>query len=158
MQAIQRQRHSGVVLVLVGAGELQGDIDAIAATDPERFRVIPFQNQSRMPAVYRLSDVFVLPSDHGETWGLAVNEALACGRPVVVSDRVGCAADVVDPTCGRVFPSNDWSAFGGIVEELIKDPQKLSHMAGAAAARARAFDVAVSEAALLSAIERICAR
>src|SRR5262249_59938990 len=98
-----------------------------------------------------------VPSNYGETWGLAVNEALACGRPVVVSDRVGCAADVVDPTCGRVFPSNDWSAFGNIVDELIKEPHKLPQMARAVAERARAFDIGGSEAALVSAIEKVCA-
>jgi glycosyltransferase involved in cell wall biosynthesis len=157
MRAVLRLHHPGIVLILVGAGELQGEIDAIAAADPDRFRVIPFQNQSRMPVIYRLGDLFVLPSARGETWGLAVNEAMACGRPVVVSDRVGCAADVVDPTCGRVFPSNDWSAFGNIVDEWIKNPHEQLQMGRAAAKRACSFDVGISEAALVSAIEKVCA-
>ena len=50
-----------------------------------------------MPIWYRVANVFCLPSrGPGETWGLAVNEALACGCHVIVSDRVGCAEDVVD--------------------------------------------------------------
>lgn len=77
------------MLVLVGAGELHAEIDRIAAAHPQRFRVPPFQNQSRMLIVYRLGDLVVLFSGYGETWVLAVNEALACGRPVLVSDRVG---------------------------------------------------------------------
>ena len=56
---------------------------------------LPFQNQSLMPIVYRLSDVFILPSK-SETWGLAVNEAMACGRPVIVSSKCGAARDMVD--------------------------------------------------------------
>jgi len=79
-------------LVMAGNGELEGRVRELAAHHPLRCHVLPFQNQSAMPVVYRLGDVFVLPSSHGETWGLAVNEALACSRPIVVSDRVGCAA------------------------------------------------------------------
>ncbi len=155
MRAVSRLQNSAVVLVLVGSGELQDEINAIAA-DPARFRVLPFANQSRMPVVYRLADIFVLPSAYGESWGLAVNEALACGRPVIVSDRVGCAADVVNPTCGRVFAWNDWSAFERIVECLINDPGQLADMGRAASRHALAFDVAVTEAALVEAVHQVC--
>jgi glycosyltransferase involved in cell wall biosynthesis len=155
MRAVSRLQNS-VVLVLVGSGELQDEINAIAAADPARFRVLPFANQSRMPVVYRLADIFVLPSAYGETWGLAVNEALACGRPVIVSDRVGCTADVVNPTCGRVFAWNDWSAFERIVEPLINDPGQLADMGRAGSLRAIAFDVAVTEAALVEAVHHVC--
>jgi glycosyltransferase involved in cell wall biosynthesis len=156
MRSMKRLNHPGIVLVLAGAGELQGEIDAIAAADPGRFRVIPFQNQSRMPLVYRLGDLFVLPSAYGETWGLAVNEALACGRPVLVSDRVGCAADVVDASCGRTFRRSDGSALANAVDELVENQGKLAEMRVAAAARARLFDVAVTEAALIAAMEQVC--
>ena len=103
MRAVLSLNNLDPVLVMVGNGELGAEVEALAAANPERFRVLPFQNQSRMPVVYRLGNLFVLPSAFGETWGLAVNEALACGRPVLVSDRVGCAADVVDASCGRVY-------------------------------------------------------
>lgn len=157
MQALAQMRERSLVLVLVGAGELQPDVDAIAAADPVRFRVLPFQNQSRMPIVYRLGDIFVLPSAYGESWGLAVNEAMACRRPVIVSDRVGCAADVVDGSNGRVFPWNDWSKLGAAVREMLSDGDKLADMARSAAKRAWAFDVAVTEASLIAAANRICA-
>src|SRR6185436_7909182 len=81
MRAAAALDASRVVLVLVGGGELQREVSALAQSDPRRFRVLPFQNQSRMPIVYRLGDLFVLPSAYGETWGLAVNEAIASGRP-----------------------------------------------------------------------------
>ena len=49
-----------------------------------------------MPIVYRLGDVFVLPSKGPiETWGLSVNEAMACSRAIIVSDRCGCGVDLV---------------------------------------------------------------
>jgi glycosyltransferase involved in cell wall biosynthesis len=157
MRAVAPLRDQAIVLAMVGAGELQAEIDTIAASDPSRFRVLPFQNQSRMPIVYRLGDIVVLPSA-GESWGLAVNEALACGRPVLVSDRVGCAADVVDPTYGRIFKSDDWSEFERIVESLVADGAKLAEMGRFAAKRAWSFDVAVTEAALIKALDNVCGR
>jgi len=153
MRAVGQIPDPSLVLVMVGAGALQPQIDAIAAGQPKRFRVLPFQNQSRMPTVYRLGDIFVLPSAYGESWGLAVNEALACGRPVIVSDRVGCATDVVDASCGRIFPWNDWTKFGTTIETMFGDPKKLSDMRRAAGERAGAFDVGITETALAAAVD-----
>lgn len=158
MRAVAALDRPDVVLVLVGGGELQRDVDALARSDPRRFRVLPFQNQSRMPAVYRLGDVFVLPSAYGETWGLAVNEAMASGRAVIVSDRVGCAADAVDASCGRVFPWSDSSAMIAAMRELLADPDRLRAMGAAAAHRAWAFDVAASERALIDGVRKVCGR
>jgi glycosyltransferase involved in cell wall biosynthesis len=157
MRAVQALGDPSLVLVLAGGGELVEEVNAIAASDPERFRVLPFQNQSRMPVVYRLGDVFVLPSSHGETWGLAVNEAMACGRPALVSDRVGCAADLMDPSSGRVFPWADSAAMIQAIQDMIADRQKLVEMGRAAAQRAWMYDIARTEAALMTCLLRVCA-
>jgi glycosyltransferase involved in cell wall biosynthesis len=70
---------------------------------------LEFQNQSAMPVVYRLGDALVLPSGYWETWGLAVNEAQACGRPSLVSDCVGCAQDIIRKgENGMIFRTDDW--------------------------------------------------
>jgi glycosyltransferase involved in cell wall biosynthesis len=68
-----------------------------------------FLNQTEIAEAYVAADVLVLPSDHGETWGLVVNEAMACGTSAIVSDQCGCAEDLaarVDPQlvfrCGDV--------------------------------------------------------
>lgn len=112
MHAVTEYRDLNLVLVMVGDGKLGDEMRRIANSAPDRFRVIPFQNQSRMPLVYRLGDLLVLPSAYDETWGLAVNEALACGRPVLVSDRVGCAPDLVKPgETGEIFRTDDWGHF-----------------------------------------------
>ena len=155
MRAFAKLPDPSLVLVMVGAGALQGEIDATAAGDPARFRILPFQNQSRMPIVYRLGDIFVLPSGFGESWGLAVNEALACTRPVIVSDRVGCAADVVDALCGRIFRADDWIEFGRSVTVLFGDSDKSTDMRRSAGERARAFDVGVAETALVAAMDSV---
>ena len=80
-------------LIYVGNGDCEPTLRAHAA-EAENVHFIPFQNQSRMPVVYRLGDVLCLPSG-SETWGLVVNEAMASGRSVIVSDKVGCARDLV---------------------------------------------------------------
>ncbi|HTH31331.1 MAG TPA: glycosyltransferase family 4 protein [Lacibacter sp.] len=93
-------------LLLVGNGELEQQLKN-SAKDDHRIIFQPFRNQSEMPLVYRLGDVFVLPSK-SETWGLAVNEAMACRRPAIVSDACGCAPElIVEGETGFVFRSGD---------------------------------------------------
>jgi glycosyltransferase involved in cell wall biosynthesis len=93
-------------LLLVGNGEQEKQLRASAAND-DRILFQPFRNQSEMPLVYRLGDVFVLPSK-SETWGLAVNEAMACSRPAIVSDACGCAPElIVKGETGFVIRSGD---------------------------------------------------
>jgi glycosyltransferase involved in cell wall biosynthesis len=55
-----------------------------------------FRQIDENPVFYALADAFVLPSVV-EEWGLVVNEAMACGVPVVVSERAGCAEDLLEP-------------------------------------------------------------
>lgn len=149
-------RDLDVVLVMVGSGELEADVRALAAQVPHRFVVLPFQNQSRMPLVYRLGDLFVLPSAYNETWGLAVNEAMACGRAVLVSNRVGCAQDLVDTATGRVFLCEDQASLPRALAVLVRDRSRLAAMGRAAASRAKTFDIAASEDAVMKAVGSIC--
>jgi glycosyltransferase involved in cell wall biosynthesis len=101
----------GSHLVFVGNGELEAELKTKAAT-LRNVHFMPFQNQSVMPAVYRLGDVFVLPSQGPEeTWGLALNEAMASGRPVIASTKVGGAPDLIHPGAdGWIFESGDQKA------------------------------------------------
>jgi glycosyltransferase involved in cell wall biosynthesis len=158
MRAVQKLANSRLVLVMAGAGELEDEVKTIAARDPDRFRVLPFQNQSQMPIVYRLGDIFILPSAFGETWGLAVNEALACGRPVIVSDRVGCAADVVVDSCGRVLPWTDILPMVEVASELSTETKNLQAMRRAASERAWAFDITQTEDTLINCLAKVCAQ
>ncbi len=139
-----------LLLIMVGDGELGAQVVRIASESPNTFRVLPFQNQSRMPIVYRLGRLFVLPSIC-ETWGLAVNEAIASGRPVIVSDKVGCAADLVAGTTnGSVFRANDWRDFQRVLNETFlkgigRDDDRLRLFA-------KRYDVSVTEDAVIRAL------
>ncbi|RZK52567.1 MAG: glycosyltransferase, partial [Pedobacter sp.] len=79
--------------------------------------------------VYQACDLFCLPSQGpGETWGLAVNEAMACGKAVLVSDKVGCAADLVTKTTGLIFKSNDLDDLKQKLIALTNDKKQLDEM------------------------------
>lgn len=92
-----------------GSPEEAENCDSDADSSEYRVLFLPFQNQSQMPLVYRLGDILVLPSGYGETWGLAVNEAQACGRPSLVSDCVGCGRDLIrEGENGITFRTDDW--------------------------------------------------
>ena len=87
----------------------------------QRVVFVQFQNQSMMPVVYRLGDALVLPSGYGETWGLAVNEAQACGRPALVSDCVGCARDIVrEGENGMMFRTDDWDDCVSALKRMVQ--------------------------------------
>ena len=80
---------------------------------------VGFVNQTRMPEVYAVSDILVLPS-YSETWGLVVNEAFACGLPAIVSDRVGCAPDLVmDGLTGSTVPAGDVGRLADAIDYWI---------------------------------------
>jgi len=92
--------------VLVGDGPLRHELEHQARPWAHRIHFTGFCNQSQMPAWYAAADVIALPSDGEETWGLVVNEAMACGIPAIVSDAVGCAPDLIDPGCtGYTYPT-----------------------------------------------------
>ena len=82
-------------LIFVGDGNLSGDLRSFAEKENiKNIYFTGFKNQLEIIELYALSDIFVLPSN-SETWGLTVNEAMCFSLPVVVSDTVGCGADLV---------------------------------------------------------------
>lgn len=114
-------------LIMVGNGVLEGRIK-MEAQSSANIHFMPFQNQSIMPALYASSDLFVLPSE-GETWGLAVNEAMASGKAVIVSDRCGCAADLLqDGFNGFVFSSGNKQQLTASIEKVFHTEDKSAIM------------------------------
>ena len=95
--------------------------------DP-RILFLDFQNQQKMPVVYRLGDVTVLCS-HSETWGLAVNEAMASGRAILVSDSVGCAKDLVENARnGFIFQTSNTEDFIEKISKFVKNNELAINM------------------------------
>lgn len=89
--------------IIVGNGVLEDQLKIAASVDG-RISFLDFQNQSTMPTLYRLASFFILPSvGPGETWGLALNEALASGIPIIASDKCGGAVDLINPSNGYLL-------------------------------------------------------
>jgi glycosyltransferase involved in cell wall biosynthesis len=113
-----------VDVAFAGSGDQQDALAAAAAASGVSVHFHGFVNQSELPGIYAAADVIVLPSDGRETWGLVVNEAMACGVPAVVSDAVGCGPDLVEAgVTGAVFPLGNVAALAdGIGNVLSFDP------------------------------------
>jgi glycosyltransferase involved in cell wall biosynthesis len=124
-------------LVIVGDGEERQRLEAQAAalnlTDHVRF--VGFRNQTELPAFFRLASVFVLPSRH-EPWGLIVNEAMACGCPVIVSTDVGSHADLVTNGIeGFVYSVGDIAALTSALQRTFASSTTAPTMGAAAKQR-----------------------
>ncbi|MGI4751809.1 MAG: glycosyltransferase family 4 protein [Janthinobacterium lividum] len=109
LNAFEKLNQPNTHLLFVGNGPLEKQLKAKKELlkTASQIHFINFQNQSAMPGIYQSCDLFCLPSK-SETWGLAVNEAMACGKAILVSDQVGCAADLVlEEKNGAVFQSEN---------------------------------------------------
>ncbi len=96
LAAYDRLKVDNTALVLVGDGPLMGALKDYAADhDLRSVHFIGFQNRNTVLDYYSIADVLVLPSIR-ETWGIVVNEAMSFGVPVITSDQVGAAYDMVE--------------------------------------------------------------
>ena len=135
-------RGADVHALFIGDGEERTAIEqrAISVGIGRAVTIAGFVNQRELPDWYAAADALVLPSDSRETWGLVVNEAMAAGLPVVVSDAAGCSADLVHNgengytyACGDVaaladrlttivaLGANGRREFGRRSREIVKD-------------------------------------
>ena len=110
------------VLVYVGAGSLERELKQQAEAKHLPVVFAGFQNQTELPKWFAIADVFALPSGD-EPWGLVVNEAMCFSLPVVASDQVGAAGDLVrGGVNGFVFSSGDARSLSEHLELLLSDP------------------------------------
>ncbi len=147
-------------LVIVGDGPLGESLrqraEALGISD--RVRFLGWVNYSQLPQVYAASDLLVHPAEH-EPYGLPVNEAMICGIPVVVSDRVGAHHDLVRAgETGFVYPAGDVAALAQILRTLLGDRDTLRRMGVAAAQRMETWSSSDNAAATLQSIAGAIAR
>jgi glycosyltransferase involved in cell wall biosynthesis len=138
--AAARLRAGGrdLCILVAGAGPLDREVSAAASAAGVPLHMLGFCNQTMMPKAYAAADVLVLPSDGRETWGLVANEALACGRPIVLSDAVGSAPDLAaDGSAGGVFPLGNVAALADATAEVLDCPPS----PGAIAAKSAAYSL-----------------
>lgn len=111
-----------IAVMVAGSGPLEREICELASEMGVRLIALGFRNQSQMPSVYAAADVLVLPSE-SETWGLVANEALACGKPIIVSDACGCAPDLAtSESAGRAFRHGDVEHLADTMRSVLDAP------------------------------------
>lgn len=126
LSAFIKLNKPNIHLLFTGNGKLEQSLKQIASGQ-ENVHFLDFQNQTDMPVIYQACDLFCLPSaGPGETWGLAINEAMACNKAILVSDKVGCATDLVKENYnGVIFKSNDKKSLVGALAKLTRTKKVL---------------------------------
>lgn len=152
-------QNNGVEIMVsfVGDGPLRAQLHETAAALGVHAHFAGFQNQSSIGAHYACADVLVLPSAH-ETWGLVVNEAMACGCPVVVSDRVGCLPDMILPLTGACFAGDQPEALAEAIASVLHlRTRDEAVMLAALAEVSDAHSPSIVATQLHRAVEAVCA-
>ena len=122
LRAVARmERRDRAAVVFLGHGELREPLEAFAREHRLHVKFAGFINQADLPKHYAMCDVFVLPSTY-EPRGAVINEAMACGLPVVVTDRCGSLGDIVQENDNAfVYPAGDADALARALDALMDD-------------------------------------
>jgi glycosyltransferase involved in cell wall biosynthesis len=142
------------LLIFAGEGAQRQELEseAVRLSIRERVRFLGFCNQSQLPAVYTSSDLLVLPSEY-EPFAVVVNEASCCGCPVVASDHVGAARDLVAPVDPRlVYPCGNVDALAALLRNLSTDRKWLCELGRGAQQRIAAWSPEDNLAATVHAV------
>jgi glycosyltransferase involved in cell wall biosynthesis len=95
----------------------------VADHNLDSVRFFGFQNRNDIAKYYAASDALVLPSWR-ESWGIVVNEGMAFGLPIIVSDQVGAGNDLVEHGVnGYIFHEGDKDALGDQLKLICDMPQ-----------------------------------
>lgn len=159
LRAFVRANLADSVLIFAGDGAQRAALESEARSlgVHERVRFLGFVNQSELPAVYTAADVMVLPSEY-EPFAVVVNEAFCCGCPVIASDRVGAAKDLIAPLDPRlIFPCTDVDALSGILRSLYHDRKRLRELGIAARRLITRWSPKENIAAIVESVERAVA-
>lgn len=157
LEAYARYRRMAVThhwdLVLCGSGPMEGALREQAGEMPG-VHFPGFKQVSELPIYYGLASTFILPSSHYEQWGLVVNEAMACGLPVLVSRTCGCAPDLVqEGVNGFTFDPQDVDALARLLLRISSGPMDLAAMGEASRHIISAYSPESFAANLLAAIK-----
>jgi len=147
-------RNPSVVGLMAGDGPLRAQCEEQARASGAPVRFAGFLNQTRIAEAYAAADALVLPSET-ETWGLVANEAMACGLPAIVSDRVGCGPDVIDSgSTGAIYPMGDVAALSARMLRHA-NPAGLAAMGARARHKIQSYSVERAADALLDAVHTV---
>lgn len=150
---IASKGSTAVTGLMAGDGQLRSDCEGFVKKNKTPVRFTGFLNQSEIAHAYAASDVLVLPSS-GETWGLVVNEAMASGKPCIISDQVGCAPELIAPQeTGDIFPVGNVRALADLMAKYAENRETLASMGSAAKVRATSGAIELAVENVIKAID-----
>lgn len=143
LRAVSSMREMNrTTVVFLGDGELRGALETFAAEAGVHAIFAGFVNQAELPKHYAMADVFVLPSTY-EPRGAVINEAMACGLPLIVTDRCGSLGDIaIESENALVYPAGDVAALGGFLDLVVSDEMLRARMAERSRAIIASWDFA----------------
>jgi glycosyltransferase involved in cell wall biosynthesis len=110
-----------------------------------------FAQREDLARLYALAEALALPT-HSDPWGLVVNEAMACGLPIIVSNVAGCSADLVeDGWNGYVVPPRDPPKLSVAIDALARQPGLRQAMSVRSSERIRNYSPEACSAGLAAA-------
>lgn len=148
-----------VGLVFVGDGaDRPALMERASRIAPGTIQFPGFVHREGLSDFYALADALIFPT-HSDTWGLVVNEAMACSLPVVVTHVAGCVADLVqDGWNGFVVPPKVRSALAAAMTRLAGDAALRTEMGSRSRERIEAYSPEAWAGGLVNAVESICGR
>jgi len=157
IQAFATANIPNSYLVMVGDGPLADDLktqaEQLGVKDKVRF--LGLVKYSHLPEVYAASNVLAFSSEY-EPYGLPVNEAMICGIPVVVSDRIGAGYDLVEEgKTGFTYPCGNVDALTTIFKEILTQPEQLRAMGIAAKTRMETWSPRENVEGLVEAVQKV---
>ncbi|MBX3499724.1 MAG: glycosyltransferase family 4 protein [Alphaproteobacteria bacterium] len=156
--ALQRVRDLDWRLMIVGDGEVRGDVEAAFAPLVDRVVLHGAAEAAGLPAIYAAADLLVWPAIN-EAYGIALLEAQAAGLPVVAGRTRGVPAVIGDGESGLLPALGDAQAFADAVRALLVDPARRAALAAGAGARVdRDHDLPAAQARIGAALAAMLAR
>jgi glycosyltransferase involved in cell wall biosynthesis len=126
---LENDTRAQIGLVFAGDGVCRTELEQRAKRISPGLICFPgFAHREKLAGLYALAEALILPT-HSDPWGLVVNEAMACGLPIIVSSVAGCSADLVkDGWNGYVVPPGDSDKLSAAIDSLVRQPELRERM------------------------------
>jgi phosphatidylinositol alpha-mannosyltransferase len=135
-----RARRADTQLIVVGDGPARAMLEAAARHSNLDAAFVGSVDDDALPGYFQWADVVCSPALGGESFGIVLLEALACGKPIVATRIDGYAALVGDSGCGRLVPPGDAAALAAALDLLLSDDAERRRCGARGLEVARGYD------------------
>jgi glycosyltransferase involved in cell wall biosynthesis len=146
-------------LVFVGGGSSRPElVDRASQIQPGKIQFPGFLHREELAQVYGLAEAFIFPT-HSDPWGLVVNEAMACGLPIVSTTVAGCTPDLVeDGSNGFVVEPCDPSGLASAMNTLATNPEMWAAMGRKSRERIELYSPETWAEGMVKAVQSVVAK